>query len=138
MKEVLLKIEGIQTNADGEESVIEMVTEGKFYNKSDAIYLVYKETELSGMEGCVTTVKLADDKIFLKRFGPMVSEMIFEQGKRYAASYSTPYGELDLEVHTKRATYAISDANKGNIYIEYEIKLEGITESRNRLNIQIM
>ena len=138
MKEVMIKIEGIQKDADGEENVIEMMTEGKFYEKTNAMYLVYKETELSGMEGCVTTVKLTRKKILMKRFGTSVSEMIFEKGKRYAANYNTPYGSFDLEVLTKHMDYTINDAHKGDINIEYEIKLEAMTESENRLNIRIM
>lgn len=138
MKDVILKIEGIQKDVDGEENIIELTTEGKLYNKENALYIVYKETELSGMEGSTTTVKLIEDKISMRRFGTSNSEIVFEKGKRYPANYNTPYGIFDMEVLTKDMTYNITDANKGDISIEYHISVEGLVQSTNKLNIKIM
>ncbi|TCO78744.1 DUF1934 domain-containing protein [Marinisporobacter balticus] len=138
MKHVMLKIEGLQTSLDGEENSIELVTEGKLYEKGNSIYLVYEETEISGMEGCTTTVKLSEDKISMKRFGVLKSEIVFEKGKRTVTNYPTPYGVMDMEVLTKDMGYTITDANKGNVSIEYFVSLQGMAESTNKLNIMIM
>ena len=138
MKNVMLKIEGIQKCSDGEENVIELITEGKLYEKENAVYLVYEETELSGMEGCTTTVKLVKDKISMKRFGSSNSEMVFEKGKRYVANYNTPYGNFDMEVLTMDMEYNINDASRGNVHIKYHVSLQGLVESSNTLNIRIM
>ena len=43
-----------------QDEVIELITEGKFYKKSDAYYLVYDESEISGMQGTTTTLKIKD------------------------------------------------------------------------------
>ncbi|WP_053954779.1 DUF1934 domain-containing protein [Inediibacterium massiliense] len=138
MKNIMLRIEGMQIDMDGEENKIELVTEGKLYEKENAVYLVYEETEVSGMKGCTTTVKLSQDKIYMKRFGNLKSEIVFEKGKRYTTLYHTPYGVFDMEVLTKDMNYSITDAKKGGVQIEYFINLEGITESQNKLNITIM
>ncbi|WP_129599210.1 DUF1934 domain-containing protein [Anaerophilus nitritogenes] len=138
MKNIMLKIEGMQIDMDGEENKIELVTEGKLYEKEDAVYLVYEETEVSGMKGCTTSVKLSQDKIYMKRFGRLKSEIIFEKGKRYMTHYHTPYGVFDMEVLTQDMNYSITDAKKGGVHIEYFINLEGMTESQNKLNITIM
>ena len=138
MKNVMLRIEGTQKSMDGEENVIELTTEGKMYEKENAVYLVYEETEISGMEGSTTTVKLSKDKISMKRFGSSNSEMVFQRGKRYMASYNTPYGNFDMEVLTMDMDYNINDAKKGNIHIEYHVSLQGLVESNNTLNIRIM
>ncbi len=138
MKNVMLKIEGMQQSVDGEENVIELTTEGKLYEKEHATYLVYDETEVSGMDGSTTTVKLARDKVSMKRFGTSNSEMVFEKGKRYVANYMTPYGNFDMEVLTMNMEYNINDANKGNVFIEYHMSLQGLVESKNTLNIKIM
>ena len=138
MKEVMLKIEGIQKDFDGEENIIELTTEGKLYKKENGLYLVYEETELSGMKGCTTTLKLLKDKISMRRFGTSNSEIVFEKGKRYEANYNTPYGTFDMEVLTKEMAYNINDANRGEISIEYHISVEGLVQSRNILNIRIM
>jgi uncharacterized beta-barrel protein YwiB (DUF1934 family) len=138
MKNVILKIEGTQRNMDGEENLIELTTEGKLYEKENAIYLVYHETELSGMEGSTTTVKLSKDKISMKRFGTSNSEMVFEKGKRYKTDYNTPYGDFHMEVLTMNLEYYINDASKGNVHIEYYVSLQGLVESNNTLDIRIM
>lgn len=138
MKNVMLKIEGMQKSMDGEENVIELTTEGKLYEKENAMYLVYDETELSGMDGSTTTVKLSRDKISMKRFGVSNSEMIFEKGKRYVANYNTPYGNFDMEVLTMDMEFNINDASKGDVFIEYHLSLKGLMETQNTLSIRIM
>ena len=95
MKDVLLRIEGIQTNADGEESIIEMVTIRQVLQQANAIYLVYKETELSGMEGlrydCQAYRK---KKIYPEAARPRVSRNDIWAGEGYAAKYSIPMATL--------------------------------------------
>ncbi|MEW9124717.1 MAG: DUF1934 domain-containing protein [Thermotaleaceae bacterium] len=138
MKNILLKIEGTQRNIDGEESTIELTTEGKLYKKENATYLVYEESEISGMEGCTTTVKVGQDKISMRRFGTANSEIIFQKGKRFTTHYNTPYGVFDMEVLTREISYNMTDADKGDISIEYYVSLEGLVESTNKLNIRII
>ena len=48
-----------------QDEVIELITEGKFYKKSDAYYLVYDESEISGMQGTTTTLKIKDNQVVL-------------------------------------------------------------------------
>ncbi|KXG76202.1 DUF1934 domain-containing protein [Thermotalea metallivorans] len=138
MKNVLLRIEGTQKSFDGEENTIELVTEGKLYQKENALYLVYEESEISGLEGCTTTLKVSKDRVSMRRFGTAHSEIIFEKGRRFSTSYHTPYGDFRMEILTREMEANISDTNKGDITIEYNISLQGMIESKNRLNIRIM
>ncbi|WP_432662531.1 DUF1934 domain-containing protein [Wukongibacter baidiensis] len=138
MKNVILKIRGSQMPAGEEEDVIELMTEGKVYNKENAIYLVYEESELSGMEGCTTTLKLMEDKIVMKRFGNATSQLIFEKGKRHVSNYSTPYGNFRMEILTKKVEYSIDENYKGNISLEYRMSLQGLSEGTNKLDIEII
>ena len=48
MKEVMVKITTNQVNEQGEEDIMEFVTEAKLYKRGEAVYLIYEETELSG------------------------------------------------------------------------------------------
>ena len=47
MKEVMVKITTNQVNEQGEEDIMEFVTEAKLYKRGEAVYLIYEETELS-------------------------------------------------------------------------------------------
>lgn len=137
MKNVMLKIKGKQNPAGGENDTIELFTEGKYYDKDNAKYLVYEETDISGMEGCTTTLKIAEDKIIMKRYGNASSELVFEKGKRHTSSYSTPYGNIKMEILTKKLEYTIDDEAKGNISLKYNISLQGLSEGTNDLDIEI-
>ncbi len=68
-KDVIIQINGSPKyeDADGEE--IELTTAGRFYRKNGSYYIMYKESELTGMEGITTTLKVEDKRITLMRNG---------------------------------------------------------------------
>ena len=137
MKEVTLTIKGSQKGIEGEENNIEMITEGKFYKKNGAYYLVYDESEISGMEGSTTTLKIEDNKVFMKRFGNNISKLTFEKGKKHKSMYQTLYGEMAIEVVTSKVDINIGETGKGNIDLDYRLDISGSIQSSNKLSISI-
>lgn len=138
MKNVMLKIKGKQINTEGEENIIELITEGKLYTKNGSYYLVYDETEISGMEGSTTTLKIQGHKISMKRFGNNSSSLIFEKGQKHRTEYMTAYGDMSLEVMTENVDVNISETGKGNIDLLYKLNLSDNMTSNNHLTIDIM
>lgn len=142
MKEIMLKIVGKQIMADVEEEQVELITEGRYYEKGDAVYLVYDESEFSGMEGCTTSLKITGDKIKMKRYGQLIgmdTEIEFEKGKRFKGYYDTPFGSVEMEVLTNDIVNTIKGSEgKGSLNIDYHISLRGLTEGRSKLDIQII
>ena len=73
MKDIMLKITGKQINRNNEieEDTVEFMTEGKLYKKNGSTYIVYEETEMSGLEGVKTTLRIDDASgdVKMKRFG---------------------------------------------------------------------
>ncbi len=145
----MLKIVGRQVTNDGaddvEEEVMEFMTEGQLYEKNGSVYLLYKETELSGMEGCTTSLKITDDTVRMKRFGrsmPINTVMEFRKGKRYEGYYDTPYGAIEMEVLTNHIENNIkcgmAEGDSATLHIDYAVSLRGLSESHSRLNIQIL
>ena len=105
MKEVMVKITTNQVNEQGEEDIMEFVTEAKLYKRGEAVYLIYEETELSGIPGCRTRLKCKPDEVQMKRYGEgagIGNEIRFERGRRYSGLYDTPFGAIELEVLTNR------------------------------------
>ncbi|MBO4990995.1 MAG: DUF1934 domain-containing protein [Firmicutes bacterium] len=142
MKDIMLKIVGKQVMKDGkgdsEEQVMEFMTEGQLYERNGSTYLMYKETELSGMEGCTTSLKISGDTVRMKRFGQMLpidTVMEFKKGKRYEGYYETPYGAVEMEILTNNVDNRLDE---GELDIDYAISLKGLTEARSRLNITIV
>ena len=59
----------------GDSDTVELMTRGSLVHKEGAYYIVYKETEATGYEGCTTTVKVAEDarKVSMLRYGKVPS-----------------------------------------------------------------
>jgi uncharacterized beta-barrel protein YwiB (DUF1934 family) len=145
MKDILLKIIGNQIMAGDEEGDepegMEFITEGRFYRKGDSMYLVYDESDLSGMEGCTTSLKITGDTIRMKRYGEDVgieTAINFEKGKRFNGFYDTPFGSVEMEVLTNEVKNRIKESGEGSIDIDYNVSLKGLAESRSLLSIEIM
>lgn len=140
MEEILLRIVGSNIYDGVEENQVELVTEGKLYKKGKVIYLTYDESEFSGMEGCKTRLVLDGDTIRMTRKGSEAgidTEIRFQKGKRYSGYYDTPYGPIEMEVLTNELFNDVNDEEGGQIDIDYNISLKGLSEGRSRLNIQV-
>ena len=84
----------------GDTDTVELMTHGSLVHKDRAYYIVYKETETTGYEGCTTTVKVAEDasKVSMLRFGKQTSQLVVEKGTRHLCHYETGYGSISLGV----------------------------------------
>ena len=142
MKNITLKIKGSYVYDEvHEEDQIQLITEGKMYIKGDIIYLTYDESQLSGMEGCKTRLKLDGSSVSMTRKGSAVgidTELRFEKGKRFSGYYDTPYGPMEMEVLTNDLVSAVSTEGFGKITIDYNISLKGVAENRNLLAIEVI
>lgn len=141
MKDITLKIIGKQSYDDMEEEQMEFVTDGRLYVRGGSAYIIYDESEVSGLAGCKTTIRVDDRSVKMKRIGEagFGAELYFEKGKRFSSVYETPYGPMGIEVLTDRVQNSI-DMEKGSgcIDVEYQVSMEGLAEGRNRITIEIM
>lgn len=144
MKDITLRIISRQINEASEvtEDSVEFMTEGKLYKKGSITYLVYEETEMSGMAGVTTSLRIdGEGGIRMKRFGNgvMMDTVIeFAPGKRFSSLYDTPYGAFEMEVLTNRIINDLdAERANGNLFIDYDIALKGLSEGRNLLNIEV-
>ena len=141
MKEIMVKIKGHQVSQDAGEDSMEFITEAKLYERGGALYLIYEESEVSGIPGCRTRLKLKGDQVQMKRLGTgagIGNEIRFEKGKRYKGFYDTPFGAIEMEVLTNQLENTLSAEGDGQLNIDYSISLKGLVEGRNRLNITLM
>lgn len=140
MKDIVLKITGKQLIGTENQDSIEFVTDGKLYFRGGAMYIVYDESELSGFEGCRTTIRLRGSEIQLKRFGEGAgfdTTLEFREGKRLTSKYETPYGVFDVEVLTKHVENGLMEDGTGRVSIDYDISISGLTEGRNALELEV-
>ena len=141
MKKIMMKIIGKQAS-DGQDDQMEFITEGELYERGDALYLMYEESEISGMPGCKTRLKIKGDYISMKRLGtktiPAGTEMEFAPGKVFTGPYDTPYGSFEMEVVTNTIENTLTPEGTGSVLIDYKMSLKGLVESHNQLSIEML
>ncbi|MFZ7132649.1 MAG: DUF1934 domain-containing protein [Eubacteriales bacterium] len=137
-KRIWLSIKGKTQQEDGPEDIIELVTQGEMYKKLKSEYIIYNETEVSGLEGTTTTLKIEGDKVCIIRLGTTNSHMTFEKGRKNYNMYTTPYGDMSMVVYTKDININYnSDNNLQNIFVDYSVEIQGLMSSNNVINIEV-
>ncbi|MGH4117981.1 DUF1934 domain-containing protein [Clostridium sp.] len=121
-KNAIISVVSKQADSKDEEDTIEVVTPGKFYKQDNSYYAIYEETEISGMEGTTTTLKIDEENFTLIRTGTTTTEMKFKKNGRDLTLYNTPHGALDLTVDTKELKMKV-DNNGGDVFIDYDMMI---------------
>ena len=122
-----------------EKNAVEVITPGKFIVKESSYEIIYEESEISGMKGTTTNLKIEEDRFVLERVGTTCTTMEFKIGEMGLSLYNTPYGMLHLHIDTKILDINI-DENGGFIYAKYLLSAEGqppiTTEIKVKIKVQ--
>ncbi len=143
MTDIMLRVVGSQIENGEEQEQLEFITEGTLDAQADHFHLTYEESEVSGMPGCSTHLKIAknEQRINMMRLGKdnmsYDTEIEFITGKRHNGYYATPYGPLEMEVLTNSINGELDKDDYGMIALDYSIALKGLLEGRNKLQIEI-
>ncbi len=117
----------------------EFYTEAELVISPDGQYsITYDESELTGMEGSVTSVNFDISEptlVTLMRSGAYRMAMVFEQGKRHICTYQTPYMPIEMAVSTKKLENTLT-ADGGHLYAEYSIDAGGMRCERARIRLE--
>lgn len=135
-KKALIHVLSSVPDVKEKDDLIEVVTPGNFYKKDKHYYAVYEETEISGMEGTTTTLKIGENDFSLIRMGSTSTKMKFTLDKKNMSMYSTPYGTLEINIKTKKLDINVDD-NGGSVYIDYIMSVAGQKPQNTILNINI-
>lgn len=136
-KSVIISIKGKQSYENVEDETIELVTEGLLAKEGEGAYtLSYQESELTGLEGTLTTFQIERDRVTLLRVGEVNSQMVFEEGRRHLSMYDTPYGALSVGINTRKMRAEL-DARGGSIEIDYAIEIDHALAGQNLFRIHV-
>jgi len=136
MINVVVTIVGTQRDVQGEESRIELITVGHYYEKNGVQYIVYKDSEASGLEGTKTMLKVYDQYVVLVRMGSVAHQQEFRLGKKSFSTYVTPYVTMDVGILTQNIDLDVRASAK-HIHIRYELEINGQWQSTNTLSISV-
>jgi uncharacterized beta-barrel protein YwiB (DUF1934 family) len=137
MSHVIVSIKSRQVGENGPDEM-ELVTEGRLTPNSSGGYTVsYEESELTGLEGTTTVLRVEGPRVTLLREGTVNSQMVFEEGRRHLSMYETPYGALSVGVNTRRMTSTLGE-NGGDLEIDYALEIDNLLAGRTlfRMNVR--
>ena len=129
-KDVVISIKGIQKYENTDPDVIELVTAGRLTRVGESYTLSYQESELTGLEGTLTTIQVDGEQVTLMRVGEFTSQMVFQEGRRHLSMYNTPYGAMAIGVNTRHLLADLTDQG-GDIEIDYAIEIDHALAGRN-------
>lgn len=135
-KNVIISIKGVQRLEDADPDTMELVTEGRLEQDGNSYTLSYQESELTGLEGTLTTFQIERDRVTLLRVGEVNSQMVFEEGRRHLSMYDTPYGALSVGINTRKMRAEL-DARGGSIEIDYAIEIDHALAGQNLFRIHV-
>lgn len=134
---VIISIVGKQINDNGPDEM-ELVTAGQLVQDGQGgVTVSYQETELTGLEGTTTVVKVEGSRVTLLREGTVNSQMVFEEGRRHLSMYETPYGSLSVGINTRRMKSTLGESG-GELEIDYAIEIDNLLAGQNffRMNVK--
>lgn len=135
-KKVLISIRGTQ-KAEGEEpQVIELTTDGRLFEEEGAFCVSYLETEMTGVNGVVTTFHAYPDQIVLTREGPLSSKMVFAEGRKNESLYDMGFGALLVGVQARKVASSLNE-NGGKLFVDYAVEVEHAPMGTNTYEIDV-
>ncbi|GAA0462594.1 DUF1934 domain-containing protein [Alkalibacillus silvisoli] len=108
---------------NGLEEVISRKEKGSYVQRGK-LHIIKYEEEMEEFGVVNTTVIVTEEKITLKREGPIKMHQVFRIGTSTESVYRHPYGQFRMETRTNRMEYYKGEKNRsGKIYLQYEVLL---------------
>ncbi|MCK9477890.1 MAG: DUF1934 domain-containing protein [Firmicutes bacterium] len=133
-KDIIISLKGSQNDGEDKDE-IELVTEGLYYSEGTSHFVTYNETEVTGMEGTTTTVKIENNKVTMLRSGQNNSQLVFEKGQRHICSYETPFGAFAIGITSNILDIDLTESG-GVISAEYQVEINNNTSGINSFHLQ--
>lgn len=135
-KQAIIQVEGTQTHTEGIDDRMDFATQGTFHKRGGAYYIIYRETEVTGMQGVTTSLKVESEKVILNRMGAANHKQVFELGMKHPSTYVTPHGSFNLGAYTEKMEIHLTEQG-GHITLKYNLLVDDQLVSRNTLRIII-
>ena len=104
--------------------------------KNGHYYITYQETETTGFEGCVTTMKVEEGRVTVIRRGPTSSHLVLQKGVRNVGRYDMMGGAMEIGVYTNGLETDLHD-DGGSLKLRYTMDMNSSFLSENELEISV-
>ena len=136
MKKVTISIRGLPAMPDSDEDGFELMTDGEYIRENGISTFSYVESELTGLDGLLTTFSVEPDRVVLRRGDGVGGDMIFAENLKHHFLYDTPYGSVTMGIDTHSIKNNMRD-DGGSLEIRYDIEVDNIAVSQNLFQIDI-
>lgn len=135
-KDVLVAISSTQQFEGCPEEQIDLVTCASLYQRQGKYYISYEESELTGLDGTRTTIKIdaAQKAVTMIRAGTYPSNMQFVEGQRQVGLYQTDYGAMTVATRASRVASTIGEYG-GALVIDYIIEVDNAVTGTHHFEI---
>lgn len=136
-QEVLLTISGLHMmeemeNEEENNEPIEVITPANYYWKNGKHYILYDEL-VEGMSGVIKNkIKITGDSyVEIMKTGLTNAHMVFEKDKSNLTYYDTPYGQIQMGIHTRDMSIDVRD-DLINVEVKYglDVNHEALADCR--------
>ena len=135
-KDVMIHIKGVYT-VENDQTTAELFTEGKMYKKNNHTYLTYQESEITGYEGCTTTLKIEDQgRVTMTRNGSTSSHLVLQPGIRNIGRYTVYGNPMEIGVFAENLEWKLTD-DSASLHMAYTLDMNSILMSENELFIDV-
>ena len=135
-RDVIITIASQQNFSGCEPDHIDLITAGRLYRRGGKYYISYEESELTGMEGTRTTIKLEEEQVTMTRTGTHPAQMLFAKNRRHVGLYHTEVGSLTVSTHTSELVNNIGEEG-GNLAIDYTVEIDSSLAGNHRFEMVV-
>ena len=132
---VVIRVSGLQVAEDTGDNV-ELIASGKHYIKNNKHYLIYDEIDEESGTKTKNKIKFNDEFAEVTRNGVISGKLLFEKGSNNQSLYSTPYGDMLVEILTKEIELRQAEDNL-NLKLDYELYANNAKVSDNKIEIYV-
>jgi len=138
MRKVMISIKGtpVPIEDEGRDGSFELMTDGEYFTEGDVSTFSYVESDLTGVDGMLTTFNVEPHRVVLRRDNGMGGDMIFSESQKHHFLYETPFGSVLMGIDTHSIKTNMRD-DGGSLEIRYDIEVDNISVSKNLFEINI-
>ncbi|MBE6691646.1 MAG: DUF1934 domain-containing protein [Ruminococcaceae bacterium] len=118
---------------------MEMTVEASYHDDGDRVCIRYKESELSGMEGSVTSVSFRKSEpalISMLRDGSVKTALVFEPAARHLCVYQTQIMPFEVCIYTRSVKNCIEE--NGTLEMDYTVELRGAQAEHTAFSMRVL
>ncbi|MGI6050061.1 MAG: DUF1934 domain-containing protein [Acetivibrionales bacterium] len=135
-KQVLITVNSTIDDPSGERDKMSFVTEGILIKEDNEYIVSYEESEITGLKGTTTTLRVGKNSVILARHGSVDSLMLFEVGKTHETGYDTSHGSITLGITAKNVDVDFNESG-GNIKVDYILEYNRTYGGKNSIDVHV-